>query len=125
MFPYAKGLKSPGHLTTAWIKSFIMTILLFYVTYPDEAAARLGARAMVEKRLAACANIFPMQSAYWWEGAVCHAGEWVAMLKTRVDCAETLEKAIQESHPYAVPCILRIAAEANTAYAEWISKECA
>ena len=36
-----------------------------YVTYPDELTARSIARSLVERRLAACANIFAIGSFTW------------------------------------------------------------
>lgn len=97
-----------------------MAFLVFYVTHPNEETARRIAGRMVEERLAACANIFPIQSAYWWHGAVQHEGEWVSILKTRTELETALEQAIRKVHPYEVPCIVRYAARANTDYEQWI-----
>ena len=48
---------------------------------PDAADAL--AKAAVTVRLAACAQVVgPVRSAYWWEGAVEEAEEWVVTLKT-------------------------------------------
>ena len=45
-------------------------VVVVYVTAPVAEAPRL-ARALVERRLAACVNIVPqVQSVYRWEGAV-------------------------------------------------------
>ncbi|MDO8365700.1 MAG: divalent-cation tolerance protein CutA [Saprospiraceae bacterium] len=101
-----------------------MPFLVFYVTYPDEAAARRISESLVEQRLAACANIFPIQSVYWWEGAVQQEGEWVSILKTRLGLEDELEKAIETLHPYAAPCIMRFEARANAAYEAWIEACC-
>lgn len=97
-----------------------MAFLLFYVTYPDEATAQQIATEMVEKRLAACANIFPVSSAYWWHGAVQQENEWVSVLKTRPELEFHLEEAIKQIHPYEVPCILRFEVRGNAAYEKWI-----
>lgn len=100
-----------------------MAFLLFYVTHPDEATARHVAEYLVNERLAACANIFPITSAYWWQGSVQHEGEWVSILKTRLDLEEKLESEIQKIHPYETPCILRFEVRANVAYENWIASE--
>ncbi len=97
-----------------------MPFLIFYVTHPDEATARRISESLVAQRLAACANIFPIQSAYWWEGAVQREGEWVSILKTRIALENLLEKAIMEIHPYETPCVMRLEARANGAYEKWI-----
>ncbi len=100
-----------------------MAFLLFYVTYPDEATARRVSEHLVKERLAACANIFPITSAYWWQVAVQHESEWISVLKTRLDLEEELESEIQKIHPYETPCILRFEVRANEAYENWIAAE--
>jgi len=100
-----------------------MPFLVFYVTYPDEATARSISESLVTQRLAACTNVFPIQSAYWWEGAVEQEGEWVSILKTRLGLEDAMEKAILQIHPYATPCVMRFEARANAAYEKWV-EEC-
>lgn len=97
-----------------------MAFLVFYITHPDEATARRVSEHLVNNRLAACANIFPISSIYRWDGAVQQEGEWVTIVKTRLDLENELEKEILKIHPYEVPCILRFEVRANKAYEEWI-----
>ena len=99
-------------------------MLLFYVTYPDEATARSISEQLVEQRLAACANVFPMHSVYWWEGVMQQEGEWVSILKTPLSLEYVLEAAILKIHPYETPCILRFEARANDAYEAWVDASC-
>lgn len=101
-----------------------MAFLIFYITHPDEATAKRISESLVQKRLAACANVFPIQSTYWWEGAVQQEGEWVSILKTSVALEAALEKAILDIHPYETPCITRFEARANAAYERWIETCC-
>lgn len=101
-----------------------MAFLIFYVTYPDEATARSISESLVKQRFAACANVFPIQSMYWWEGAIQQEGEWVSILKTSRTLEAELEKAIEALHPYKVPCIMRLEARANEAYEQWIEACC-
>lgn len=97
-----------------------MPFLVFYITYPDEATARSISESLVVQRLVACANVFPIQSVYWWEGTVQQDGEWVSILKTQLALEATLEKAIVALHPYELPCIMRFEARANEGYEKWI-----
>ncbi len=97
-----------------------MAFLLFYVTHPDEETARRIAGQMVEQRLAACANVFPIQSVYWWEGAVQSEGEWVSILKTSLEREGDLESALRAVHPYQTACFLRFEVRANEDYERWI-----
>jgi len=41
-----------------------------YVTAPDLETARSIARAVVGRRLAACANLWPIESMYRWKGTL-------------------------------------------------------
>lgn len=97
-----------------------MAFLLFYTTYPDEATAQQIAGHLLDRRLIACANIFSIESAYWWQGAVRQEGEWVAVLKTQLELETLVEQEIQKIHPYEVPCVLRFEVRANGAYEDWI-----
>ena len=97
-----------------------MAFLLFYITFPDEKTARDISDHLVEQRLAACANIFPISSAYWWQGSVQQEGEWVSIVKTRIDLEQRLEAEVQQLHPYQVPCLMRFEVRANAAYERWI-----
>ncbi|MCB0525509.1 MAG: divalent-cation tolerance protein CutA [Lewinellaceae bacterium] len=94
--------------------------LVFYVTFPNESAARQISDQLIELKLIACANIFPIQSVYWWENEIVSEGEWVAILKTRLLLEAQVEKKIEELHSYEVPCILRYQVRANKAYCQWI-----
>lgn len=96
--------------------------LVFYVTHPDEASARRISEALLQDRLVACANIFPISSVYWWEGAVVQEGEWVSILKTKLSLEDKVEAAISEIHSYDTPCIMRFELRSNAAYQQWIEE---
>lgn len=94
---------------------------LYYVTFPDRAAARELARNAIEERVAACANILPIDSIYRWDGDVVEEDEVVALFKT--GDGDALEPFLEQHHPYDVPCIMHIPAAANAAYEDWIRDE--
>ncbi len=102
-----------------------MPFLLFYITHPDENTARQVSDQLIEQRLVACANVFPITSAYWWLGKIEHENEWVSILKTRTDLENRVEEAVRRIHPYQTPCILRFEVRANAAYEAWIVSETA
>ncbi len=83
------------------------------------------ARAVVEKRLAACAQVVgPVTSTYWWKGRIEEAEEWQCFLKTREDRFDALEQAIREIHPYEVPEIISMPlVQVSPAYREWLRQE--
>jgi periplasmic divalent cation tolerance protein len=79
------------------------------------------ARALVERRLAACAQITPIESFYRWQGKVENDPEFRVLFKTRAEHWHELEAAIRALHRYELPAIHAIATvHAHAAYAEWV-----
>ena len=95
------------------------------VTCPDMASAEAVARAALEARLAACANIAAgLRSLYRWEGRIEDEGELTVKLKTRAELFDRLAEAVAAAHPYDVPAILALPIlRANGAYAAWVLAE--
>lgn len=100
-------------------------MILVYTTFPDAASALTVGEALVRERLAACVNVLPgMRSVYSWKGAIEHADEVVAILKSREGLAAALGAALKARHPYETPIILHLpVAEADPDTAAWIRAE--
>jgi periplasmic divalent cation tolerance protein len=59
------------------------------------------ARALVERRLAACVNLLPpVRSIYRWQGAVEEADETLLIVKTVPEQVEAMTALLREVHPY-------------------------
>ncbi len=97
-----------------------MSFLAIYITHSDEQAAKKIADALLQQKLIACANIFPITSAYWWQGNLEHEGEWVSIVKTTPQKWDELVRLVEQIHPYEVPCIMKFEVAANAAYEKWI-----
>jgi len=83
-----------------------METVSVYITTPPGHAGDLG-RALVEARLAACANVLPsVTSLYWWDGALQEDAEEALVLKTKAELVEALTRRVRELHPYTVPCVV-------------------
>jgi len=98
-------------------------IILLYITNPNREHAEKISKHLIEKRLAACTNVFPINSMYHWKGDVENDAEYVCIAKTTPARADDVEKAVAETHEYEVPCILRIPVHANESYYKWIREE--
>lgn len=101
--------------------------VLVYVTTAGEEEARRIARALVEERLAACANVIPaVRSYYWWQGALQEDDEAAFVAKTRADLVDAVIRRVRELHGYTVPAILALPILAgNPDYLAWLDRECA
>ncbi|MDW5562785.1 MAG: divalent-cation tolerance protein CutA [Methanomassiliicoccus sp.] len=94
-----------------------------FVTYPDERTARTISRFLIERRLAACSNIFAVCSIYRWRSEVEEASEFASLLKIRSEDFHAVEEAIRKMHPYEIPCIVRFElAEGSADYMRWIAE---
>jgi periplasmic divalent cation tolerance protein len=91
-----------------------------------EEAARI-ASALLEQRLAACAQIFgPIESRYWWKGRIEQSTEWLCILKTLRVKFPSVEAAIRAIHSYEVPEIVACPIElASEPYLQWLRSETA
>ncbi len=96
-----------------------------WVNCPDRATAEALGGALVDERLAACANILaPVHSIYRWKGAVEHAGEVPLVLKTRASLFAPLSRRVKALHPYENPSIVATdLALVEDDYASWLAAE--
>ena len=89
-----------------------------------EEAERIG-RRLVDRRLAACAQIAgPIKSIYRWKGKIEEAEEWQCIIKSRRSYYREIEEEIKTLHSYELPEIIAFDInEASAEYADWIVLE--
>jgi len=99
--------------------------LLVFTTLPTADKAEELAKALVEERLAACANLLPaIRSIYRWQGKLQDENEVLVLLKTRAEHLERLKLRILELHPYEVPEVLAVPVESGyQPYLDWLAGE--
>ena len=96
------------------------------VTAPDLKTARALARAALQARLIACANLIPkVESHYWWRGKIESGAEVLLILKTQKSRLAALEKLLLARHPYATPEFLVLPVGAGSKkYLDWLEENC-
>ena len=89
--------------------------------------ARKIARALVEQRLAACAQIVPgVESVYRWQGQVETANEVLLLVKTTEACWDRLSELVRSLHSYEVPEILAVPiGHCLAEYGAWMDEQLA
>ena len=95
---------------------------LVLTNVPPAHAERI-ARTVVEERLAACVNAFPVQSTYAWKGALSVDAEQTLLLKVAADGVEALRARLLELHPYELPEVVVLAVDvgaSHEAYVNWV-----
>lgn len=100
-----------------------MTFVFMYVTCRNEPEAAKIATVLLQKKLIACANIFPINSLYRWKGRIRKEKEVVMILKTLSAKASAVKKEIEKIHSYEIPCITEIKIKPNKEYGGWLKEQ--
>jgi len=92
------------------------------ITAPDAETGRRLARALVERRAAACVQIVPgVTSIYRWRGAVAEEAEVLLVVKTSAARVGELEELLAREHPFEVPeCVALEPARIEAKYLAWL-----
>lgn len=93
------------------------------ITTPNLKAAKRVAKAALQARLIACANLVPkIESHYWWQGKIEKSAEVLMIMKTSRKHLKALEKLVLAEHPYDTPEFLVLPLQAgNARYLKWIA----
>ena len=85
--------------------------------------ARKIAKLLVEKHLAACVQMFPIESIYTWQDRLCEEKEIMIFIKTRIELTDQVEQEIKKNHSYDVPEIIDIPIDGGLPeYLSWIGE---
>jgi periplasmic divalent cation tolerance protein len=101
-------------------------VLLAISTFPDAETANRIAGALVEKKLAACANLIPaVHSIYHWKEKIESAGEVMVFFKTTEEQLPAFEEKLRSLHPYDVPELIWIKIDSGSPdYLRWGTDSC-
>ena len=92
------------------------------ITFPTEESALSAAERLVERRLAACAQVFgSIRSVYVWDGVREESTEILLLVKTKASLFDELAQVIRAGHPYQCPQIVALPVVAGTPdYLQWV-----
>lgn len=97
---------------------------IIYITAGSIGEAKSIGRRLIEERLAACANIFPITSIFRWKGKINEENEFVILVKTRTNKVKDVEKRVKQLHSYEIPCLISLKIDSGSDdYLKWI-EEC-
>jgi periplasmic divalent cation tolerance protein len=92
-------------------------------TTDRESVAEKIAQALLDRRLAACVQVHPVNSRYVWKGAIERADEWSLSIKARAADFDEVAAAIRALHTYETPEIIALPILAgDAAYMEWLAR---
>lgn len=99
-------------------------IVLLITTATTEEAQRIS-KVLLTQRKAACVNIVPkVSSFFWWQGKLDSAQESLMLVKTKASQLNETIRLVKELHSYDIPEIIALPIiGGNQDYLEWIDKE--
>ncbi len=97
---------------------------MLYITASSMNEAKTIVDALMEEKLIACANMFPIHSVYRWKGKIEKDEEVAIIAKTRASLVQKAIERVKELHSYEVPCVVEYSiANGDLDYLDWIQKE--
>ncbi|NWT25135.1 CUTA protein, partial [Cardinalis cardinalis] len=121
--PLLRGLALQLHsaVTGSYVPG---THSVVFVTCLNEHVAKDIARAIMDRRLAACVNILPKSSAlYFWKGELEESTEILLLVKTRTSRIGELSNYVRSIHPFEIPEIISLPIDqGNPAYLRWMEE---
>ena len=98
---------------------------IIITAFADKDSARKTAKLLLERRLAACVQMFPVESVYLWKEEICGGSETALFIKSKTALFDKITAAVRESHTYEVPEIIQIPInDGLPEYLKWID-DCA
>ena len=95
-----------------------------YTTISKDVAESFS-ETLVERGLAACVNMFKVDSIYRWKGKLEKDEEYLLIIKTSDERLEDLKKYILENHPYELPELIVLDPwMVYEKYGEWVLESC-
>lgn len=98
-------------------------MIIVYIACKDKEQAKTISKKLLEKRLIACANIFPIESLYWWKNKIEEANEFVIIAKTIKTHFEMITDIVKDLHSYDIPLIEQWDVDAvDKDYLDWLNR---
>ncbi|MBN1502774.1 divalent-cation tolerance protein CutA [Candidatus Woesearchaeota archaeon] len=99
-------------------------MLFVYITAGNVKDAKNISKHLLQKKLVACVNIFPIESMYWFNNELQENTEFSIIAKTRDENFEKIDSEIKKIHTYDVPCVVAWKIDkAHKPFEKWVSKE--
>ncbi len=97
--------------------------IVVFITCPTDKEARKIAGELLRQKKAACINIIPrVSSFFWWKGKIDSSGEVLLTVKSKASLLKGIIKLVLSLHSYDVPEIIALPIlSGHKEYLEWIN----
>lgn len=98
-------------------------MIYIFWTCADKSQAKHIIRGLLDKKLIACASMFPVESMYCWEGKVEESSEVKVLLKTLPKQFEAVQAYIDKGSSYEVSEVVQVdVRRGNPSYLDWLEQ---
>lgn len=98
-------------------------VITVTVTCKNKTEAIKTAKVLLKKKLIVCANYWPVDSIYRWQGKIEKSKEVMLICKSLAKNNLKIISVIEKIHSYKVPVITIEKIETNTKTLKWLKKE--
>jgi periplasmic divalent cation tolerance protein len=96
-------------------------IVVSFTAKNEKEGMRIG-ETLIREKIAACSNVVPIKSIYWWKGEVQRGKEVAVFIKTRNNLFKEVVKRIRELHSYELPVIEKYDVETYPEVERWVGE---
>ena len=98
-------------------------VFIYTTCATSEEAEKLG-KLILQRKIGACIDYWPIRSMYRWEGKLKELDETMMLITTFEPKIETVTDLISKHHSYSTPLIGTVdVRRINRAYKEWVTEE--
>jgi periplasmic divalent cation tolerance protein len=99
-------------------------MVFIYTTCENEKEAKLLGKLIIDKKMGACVDYWPINSMYNWEGKFEEVSQVMLMITTLEHKLEEVSDLISKHHSYSTPLIAGVdIRRMNRAYKEWMAEK--
>jgi len=97
-------------------------MIISYISCKDEKEANKIATTLLNKKIVACINTFPVKAMYTWKGKIEKENEIIMIAKSTQKNAKKVIEETKKIHSYDIPCIIQWKTKANNEFERWIDE---
>jgi len=95
-------------------------VFVYTTCASTEEAKKLGS-LIIERKIGACVDFWPVESVYMWEGKMEDRSQAMLMITTLESKLPDVENLISQNHSYSVPLVAGVdIRRLNHSYKEWM-----
>lgn len=102
---------------------FLSVMISVYITCTNKKEAEKIAAVLLDKKLIACVNMFPVTSVFLWKGKKERSREYALLGKTIEGKFKGIEKEVRKLHSYKTPFIGMWEEQTTESVERWLWRE--